>query len=809
MGDLRYALRALMRDWGFALTFVVTLGLGIGANTAIFSLVNGVLLRPLPYPDSDRLVRVTQPARGLGVDDLEFSLVEIADLRDQAESLEEVVEYGDSMFSVLGRGDPHRIVAGLVKANFFEVLGMRPLHGRLLVEADRERNAPPVLVLGHEYWQRSFGGDPTVVGSMLDLTETTATIVGVLEPGVHYATDRRLDLYANYSTYDHYGSASMQDERDHRMTKVFARLAPATPLAAAQDEVNRVASRLHAEFPDHYPADQELGIRLTPWREELGRRARPTLLILLGTALSVLMIACANVANLTLTRLVRRDRELAVRRALGASGWRLRRMLLTESAVLAGLGAALGLLVAYTGMDALTIYTQRFTSRTGEIGIDLTVLGFTLAIAAGVALLFGLVPAAGAESRLAESLSAGGGHATAGRQSRLVQRLLVVSQVAVCFILLVGTGLLLRTLANLYSVDLGYDLANVLFVEAPNFGEFSMEVERQFGRDVVSQVGDIPGVASAAIVGRPPLGCAQAFPMRFRTEQTAEDAAVAMIPTLSQAVTSEYFNTLGMELRRGRLLTDEDREETELVAVLGETMARHYFGQTDPVGQRIAFSRFGTQFSDWHTVVGVVADARLTGVTVTDVHAFYLSLYQAFPGSTVLVRTVVDAAMLAPLIVETIRGLAPDRPIEQVRTLAELREDAVSPQRLNATLFGAFAALALAISLVGIAGVLAFSVSQRMREMAIRVALGADRRGVVDLVLREGALLTIAGVLAGLFGAIFVARFLAGLLYGVESSDATTFVAVAFVLIAAGLAGAWFPARRAGRVDPMDALRSE
>jgi len=808
MGNLRYALRSLGRDWGFSLTFVVTLGLGIGANTAIFSLVNGVLLRPLPYPDADRIVRVTQPARGTGVDDLNFSFVEIADLREQATSLEEVVEYGDWTFSVLGRGDPHRVVAGLVTANFFKVLGMRPLHGRLLVEADRERDAPAVVVLGHEYWQRSFSADPAVIGSMLDLTATTATIVGVLEPGVHYATTRQLDLYANYSSNDHYSGASMQDERAHRMTEVFARLASDTPLAAAQDELDRVAARLHAEYPDDYPAAWELGVRLTPWREELVRRARPTLLILLGTAMSVLLIACANVANLTLTRLVRRDRELAVRRALGASGWRVRRMLFAESAVLAGFGATLGLFVAFVGMDALTAYTQRFTSRTGEIGIDFTVLGFTLAVAVALAVLFGLVPAAGAESRLAESLSAGGGHATAGRQRRLVQRLLVVGQVAICFILLVGTGLLLRTLANLYSVDPGYDLANVLSLEVPNFGEFSVQRQRQFARDVIEQVGSHPGVTGVAVVALPPLGGTEAFPMRFPTESAAEDAVLATIPTVFQSVTPQYFDTLGMQLRRGRLFTDEDREETERVIVLSETMARHYFGQDDPLGQRIAHAS-GMQFSDWHTVVGIVADARLTDVTVANVHAAYRSLYQAFPGSTVLVRSSVEASAITPQVVETIRGLDPERPIENVSTLAQLREDAISPQRLNATLFGAFAALALAISLVGITGVLAFSVSQRMREMGIRVALGANRREVVDLILREGALLTIAGVLAGLFGAFFVARSLAGLLYGVESSDVATFVAVAFVLIAAGLAGSWLPARRAGSVDPMTALRSE
>jgi predicted permease len=809
MGDIRYAWRSLRRDWGFALTFVLTLGLGIGANTAIFSLVNGVLLRPLPYPDADRIVRVAQPAAGIGVADLGFSFEEVADLRDQVSALEEVVEYGDWVFSVLGRGDPHRVVAGLVTANFFEVLGMRPLHGRLLEDSDRQRNSAPVVVLSHEYWQRSFGADPAVVGQMLDLTATTATIVGVLEPGVHYATARELDLYANYSTNDHYSGAAMEEDRGHRMTTVFARIAPGVTLGAAQDEATRAASRLHQIYPEAYPADMDFGLRLTPWRDELVVGARQTLLILLGTALSVLMIACANVANLTLTRLVRRDREIAVRRALGAGTGRLRRLLVTESIMLAGAGAVLGLFIAYVGMDGLTRYTGRFTSRTGEIGIDLTVLLFTLTVALVVALLFGLVPAAGAESRLAESLSAGGGHATAGRQRRLVQRLLVVAQVAICFILLVGTGLLLRTLANLYAVDPGYDLANVLSLEAPSFGDFSIEQEQQFSRDVEAQVATQPGVASVALVASTPLSGTQAFPMSFRTDSTPEDSRIPVLPTVFLAVTPQYFDTLGIELRRGRFITAADQEDSQPVAVLSAAMAQHYFGDEDPVGRQIAYSFGGDGFSDWYTVVGVVGDARMTSVTDDAHHAYYLAQYQNFPGASVLVRSEGRAAAVTAEIVETIRALDPDRPIENITTLAELRDDMIAPQRLNAILFGGFAGLALAIALVGIAGVLAFSVSQRRREMGIRVALGADRRGVVDLILREGALLTIGGVVAGLFGAIFLARSLAGLLYGVEPSDPGTFVAVAFVLIAAGLVGAWIPARRAASVDPIEALRSD
>ncbi|NKB86804.1 MAG: FtsX-like permease family protein [Acidobacteria bacterium] len=808
MGDFRYALRALTRDWGFALTFIVTLGLGIGANTAIFSVVNGVLLRPLPYPDADRIVRITQPALGIGVEDSYFSFVETADLRTQADALDEVVEYGDWTFSVLGRGEPHRVTVGLVTANFFDVLGMRPLHGRLLADSDRARNAPPTVVLSHAYWQSRFDADPAVVGQALDLTALTATIVGVLEPGAHYATERELDLYANYSTNDHYNSATMQDDRAHRMTEIFGRLAHGVTLAAAQDEASRIAERLHTDYPDAYPAELEMAFQLTPWRDQLVAGARQQLWILFGTAFSVLMIACANVANLTLTRLVRRDREIAVRRSLGASGWQVRRLMVVESAILALSGSALGLALAYLGLDVLTRYAARFTARTGEIGMDFTVLLFTLAVAVGIALLFGLIPSAGAESRLSESLSAGGGHATAGRQRRLVQRLLVVGQVAVCFMLLVATGLLLRTLVNLYSVDTGFDMSNVLSLEVPTFGEFDLSAQRQFSRDVVAQIGSQPNVDGVTVVGSSPLGGAQTFPVRFFPDAVVPDEFQAPTPTVFEAVTPQYFETLGIELLSGRVFTEQDNEDTEQVAVLSASMAAYHFGDESSLGRQISYA-FGPVPSDPLRVVGVVADARLTEVTADGVHAFYTSQYQGFPGNTVLVRTNGDAASVTPGVVQTLRGLDADRPIEEIRTLAELRDEAVAPQRLNATLFGAFAAIALAISIVGIAGVLAFSVSQRKREMGIRVALGAERRRVQDLVLREGVLLTLGGVVAGFAGAVFVAQSIAGLLYGVESSDAPTFVMVALALIAAGLFGAWMPARRAAAVDPIEALRSD
>jgi putative ABC transport system permease protein len=420
INDVRIALRSLPRIPGFSLAFILTLGLGIGANTAIFSVINGVLLRPLPYPEADRIMHLRQPQTAAGIEDTSFSFPEVADYRSQSRTIDQFVEFGDWTFNVLGRGEPHRATGGLVSANFFQLLGARPHLGRLLVSSDEARSAPPVAVLTHAYWERVFGSDPAAVGQMLDLTVRKALIVGVLEPGAHYATQRKQDFYVNYAANDHYLSASMQDERVHRMTDVYARLAPGATAGAAQAELRQIAVRLHETYPAAYPKSRGFDTVVTPWKDELTAKAKPTLMILLVTTIFVLIIACANVANLTLTRLVQREREMAIRSALGAPGSFLRRQLLAENLVLSVLGGLLGLVFAFAGLNLLIAYTGRFTNRTGEIRLDVWVLGLTLIVSIAMAMLFAWAPRLTFMTDPVRAMAGAGGRATGslGRGAR-------------------------------------------------------------------------------------------------------------------------------------------------------------------------------------------------------------------------------------------------------------------------------------------------------------------------------------------------------------------------------------------------------
>src|SRR5262249_25499003 len=394
---------------------------------------------------------------------------EVAHYRSQSKTIDQFVEFGDWTFNVLGRGEPHRATGGLVTANFLPMLGAQPLLGRMLIPADEAKGAPPVAVLTHAYWQRVFGSDRSVVGQTLDLTVKQAQIVGVLKPGSHYATQRAQDFYANYAANDHYMGSSMQNEWPHRMTTVYARLAPGATPASAQAELKQIAATLHRDHPEAYPASRGFDVVVMPWKDELTAKAKPTLVILLVTTVFVLIIACANVGNLTLTRLVQREREMGIRAALGAPAALLRRQLLAENLVLSALGAVLGLGIAVAGLNLLIAYTARFTNRTGEIGLDGTVLGLTLVVSTAMALLFAWAPRLTFMDDPVRAMSAGGGRSTGSRGRRRAQRALVVSQLAASFMLLVGAGLLMRTLMGLYAVKPGFDLSNVLSLQAPNF----------------------------------------------------------------------------------------------------------------------------------------------------------------------------------------------------------------------------------------------------------------------------------------------------------------------------------------------------
>jgi len=819
INDLRIALRHLRRVPGFALAFILTLGLGIGANTAIFSIVNGVLLRPLPYPDADRIMRLRQPQLAAGVEDSSFSFPEVGHYRSVATTVDQFVEFGDWTFNVLGRGDPHRATGGLVTANFFPMLGAQPLVGRMLVAADEAKGAPPVVVLTYAYWQRVFGSDPAAVGQTLDLTVKHAEIVGVLKPGSHYASQRKQDFYANYAANDHYLGSSMQNEWPHRMTTVYARLAPGATTAGAQAELRQLAAALRQDHAEAYPKSRGFDIVVTPWKDELTAKARPALIVLLVTTVFVLIIACANVANLTLTRLVQRERELAVRAALGAPVATLRRQLLAENLVLSVLGGALGFGLAVAGLNLLIAYTSRFTSRTGEIALDGRVLAFTLLVSTAMAMLFAWAPRLTFVSEPVRAMAAGGARQTSTRGRRRVQRALVVSQLAASFMLLIGAGLLTRSLLRLYAVDPGFNLENVLSLEAPaNFEQANPAVNAQraaqFGLDVVERVKGEASVKNAAIASAAPL--AGSFPQQreFRIDGADVDALSSSPRTVTRTVSGSYFQTIGTPLKAGRPFQPTDLRTAPPVVILSESMAKYYFKTSDPIGRRISWKATNgiTGAVSWTApaeIVGIVAGSRADGVDQAPMHTIFQADTQSFTPSTLLVRTSGAPDRLTPRVIETIRQLDPNRPIDHIQTLEEIRDETIAPQRLNATLIGLFAALALAIATVGVAGVLAFSVSQRTNELGIRMALGAGRGAILRMILGEGAAMALAGLVVGGMAAIPLAALLKGLLFGIEPADPPTVALSAVLLFGVAIIASWIPARRATAVNPITALRSD
>ena len=814
IANVRYAVRSLLRTPGYALAFVLTLGMGIGLNTAIFSVVNGVLLAPLPYRDADRILYLRQPAVATGIDNLSFSFVEVQDLRQAAHTVDELVEYGDWTFNVVGDdGDPHRAVGGLVTSNYFTVLGIRPALGRTLTPADDGRDAEPAMVLTHDYWTRAFGADPNVLGRTVKLyafsAPKTTRIVGVLEPGTHYTGTRRQDFFVNYATNDHYLGAAMQDERTHRMTDLFARLAPGQSVDAARAELGSIAAALRRQFPDAYPADRGIDLVVSPWQEELTRGARSTFLLLMGTVGLVLLLACANVANLTLTRLVRRERELAIRAALGAGRRRLRNQLLSENLVLSLAGAALGLGLALFALNLLVEYANRFTVRTGEIAIDGTVLAFTLTVAIGVALLLAWAPSLPGLAGLGNaSGTAGSARGVLGLSRKRLQWGLVVSQLSLSFLLLIGAGLLVRSLVNLAQVDTGVAYEDVVAMDAPHITGLSNEEDRLLMDQVVDQARTLPGVSAATYASSAPFRSANLFSITFRVEGM-DDQGVPSPMSMINAVSPTYFLTLGIPVLRGRTFEPTDDTTSVAVAIVNERMAKDLFGAEDPLGRRIAQKQFNGQWGPWLTVVGVAADTRDRGLSQAGVHVLYRPSGQFFPGSDIIVRTSGDVGAVTRAVADAVHRLDPDRPVDQVATLADLRGEEMAPERLNATLFGAFALLALLIASVGVLAVLAFTVSQRTQELGVRMALGARREQVLGMILREGAVMAAGALLVGVVAAIFMSRFLAGLLFQVDPVDPATYVGVALTLGAVALLAAWVPARRATRVDPMEALRSQ
>jgi len=810
--DLRYALRSLSRARGFTLAVVLTLGLGIGANTAIFSVVRGVLLRPLPHRDGNRLVYLRQSVNGPGGESINFSVPEILDFRNSAKSLGGIAEYSSLIYTLQGERDATRINVGLVTGNYFQVMGLSPVLGRLLNDGDDGTKVPPVMVLTHEYWMSHFGGDPGIVGKQVRVGGKSVTVVGVVQPAPYFPT--RMDALLNMVISEHHTSAMMVQGRTHRMTEMIARLAPGATVEQARAEVATIRARVQQEFPEAYDPGSGYRVSLIPFQEVLGEKARLTLWLLMGAAAFVMIISAANVANLTLMRGVRREHELVVRAALGAGTARLRRLLLVENLVLALMGAAVGMLLAVGGVRLLISLAERYSPRANEIRLDGMVLGFTLLLTVVVAVLLSFAPKLAKEGSLAAWVAAGVNRVSGNLRHQRLQRALVVAQVAVSVILLTGAGLLTRTMLQLSEVKTGLDAEQVLTMELPlNYGEQTDADARALYDRMRLEVGAIPGVSDVGLGSTMPLRSAQ-FQLDIKAEGRPLAAGEPMPRAEFRTANPDYFRAAGIPVLKGREFTTTDRSGSGLVVILNKTLADKLFPGRDPIGQRVAWTgdvlRFIGVSGDWRTVVGVVGDTKDGGLDADPVPVVFQPFAQEMVyAAGLVIRARSDAPSLVPAATRLVRGIAPQVPIENVLTVTQIRDQSVAPRRLNAVLVSSFGALAVIIAAVGIAGVLAFSVSARTNEIGIRMSLGADSARVQRMVLSEGGVLLGAGLVLGVGGALLATRLMRGLLFGVAPNDPATLAGVAVLMAAVGIGACWLPALRAARIDPAVAIRRQ
>ena len=821
--DLRFAVHSLARTPGLACAVVLTLALGIGANAAIFTLVRGVLLRPLVNRDEDRLIYIRQSAPGIGAENDNFSVPEIQDLRASVKSVSQFGDFSAIGFTMIGLGEPREIKAGVVGGSYFEVMGLKPVLGRLIDMRDDGPNAAGAAVLTYRYWTTALHSDPTVIGKQLRLDTRTATVIGVLEPSVPYPQDT--ELITNVVCSPHHLSATMVQGRVHRMTELFGRLAPGASLDQARAELKSAYSAMTKDHAEAYPAAGQFQIEAKLLRDEITSGARTVLLVLLASSGLVFIIACCNVANLILARTVRREAELAVRSALGASAATLRRLLLAESLLLCGVGAILGVVSASPMVHVLARYASRFSVRALDLKVDFTMLwlGAALAIAAAVLLAYvPRLPAANTSQTM--NLSGGGVRITGGTSRRL--RIFAVTQIAASFILLAGASMLIKTLLTLQATQTGFDMTRVLAINMPvmSYGKTADQIIN-FHRETLRRIKELPGVDGVAVGTSVPWRDAGSFGpgMQFSGEghvkSTHEDDPMAQFRVVSPG----FFASLGVPIVEGRDFNDDDRRGGEPVVIISQSVAQRMFPGQDPINRHVMWTDPVMDFVNINKgprrIVGIAADVDdqhlVPGAALTIYHPFGQvpdSLSDngvGIFGGRLFVHTRVDPYSLVTPVTRIVRSLSVDQPVEHAATLEDIRAEVLTPDRLNSIVFGGFAAVALAIAIVGVAGVLAFSVSARTREFGIRLAIGSQRRHLLTTVITEGAVMAGAGVIAGVAFGFILAKFAGRFFAEAKMPGALPVVASALLLMVVAVIASVLPATRAARVDVMQALRSE
>jgi len=811
--DLRHAARSLVRVKGLAITVILTLALGIGANAAIFSVVRGVLLRPLANRDEDRLVYIRQAAGGIGAANANFSVPEIHDFQSRSKTISEFGDFSVIEFTLIGLGEPRVVRAGVVGGSYFNVMGLRSVAGRLLDATDDGPKAAGAAVLTHRFWSTTLGSDPGVIGKSVRLGDRTATIVGVLEPSVPYPSET--EIIANVVTSPHHLSATMVDGRVHRMTELFGRLAPDASLETARAELRTIHAAMLQDHPEAYPKAADFRIEAVGLRDQITSSARTVLLVLLAASALVFVIACSNVANLILARSVRRQGELAIRAALGATSWALRRTLLAESLLLCGAGALLGLALARPMVSILSRYAARFSVRALDVTVDATLLwvGAILAVIAAVLLAF--VPRLpSSEATNGFGLTGGNVRITSGTNRRL--RAFAVTQIAASFVLLAGAGMLLTALVALQRTETGFKTHNVLALNVPaiSFERGPQETTR-FYKEALRRIGELPGVERASIGTIVPWRDAGGFGpgFQFTVEGYAKGNGEEDPRGRFRTVSPGFFASLGVPIVAGRDFNDGDRRDADRVVIVSQSLARRMFPNQDALNRRLMWTDPVMKFIDVSTegrrIVGIAADIDDENIVPGPALAVYHPFEQEIGGGRFFVHARTDPYALVPSITRIIRELSAEQPVERAATLDDIRAEVLAPDRLNTLVFGGFATVAFIIAIVGVAGVLAFSVSARTREFGIRLAIGSAPRHLLTRVLREGAVIACAGIVAGTLGGLLLAKIVGSYIQDVRIPGLLPIAAAALVLVAAAIAASLMPAARASRVDVIQALRAE
>jgi putative ABC transport system permease protein len=821
--DLKQALRSLTRVKGLSITVVLTLALGIGANAAIFTLVRGVLLRPLVNRDEAHLIYIRQSAPGIGVENSYFSVPEMQDLRAGVKSLSSFGDFSTIGFTMVGLGDPREVRAGVVGGSYFEVMGLQPVLGRLLDAHDDGPNAAGACVLTYRFWTTVLKSDPSVIGKQVRLGDRTATIVGVLEPSIPYPA--QTEIIANVVTSPHHLSATMVTGRVHRMTELFGRLAPGATLESANAELRTVYAAMIREHPEAYSQKGDNRIHAVLLRDQITSGARTILWVLLAASILVFIIACSNVANLILARSVRREGELAIRAALGASSGALRRTLLAESLVLCCAGAILGVLSARPMVAILARYASRFSVRALDLKVDSSMLwvGAGLAILAAILLAFvPRLPSATASQGF--GLATGGVRITGSTGRRL--RIFAVTQIAASFMLLAGASMLIKTLLTLQATQTGFDMHRVLAMNVPvmSYGKTPAQIIN-FYREAIRRINEIPGVDRVALGTAVPwrdagsLGPGFSFTGEGHVKGIREEDPRAQL----RVVSPSFFAALGVPIVAGRDFDDNDRRGGEPVVIVSQSVAQRIFPGEDPVNRHIMWTDPVMDFifinKGPRRIVGVAADVDdehvVPGAALTVYHPFGQipddSANKELPlfGGRLFVHTRMDPYAMVTPITRIVRDMASDQPVEHAATLEDIRAEVLTPDRLNTIVFGGFAAVALSVAIVGVAGVLAFSVSARTREFGIRLAIGSQPGRLLASVIGQGVLMAGAGVLAGAAVGYLLARLAGGYISDIHMPTALPVVASALVLLTAAVVASAVPAARAARVDVIQALRTE